>query len=123
MPNGQVTIVSLPYPSSWVINANIGRRPTNLGTLRIDSVTGNRVNGAINFRGAFIPINGFWNENTKTFTFESPYASFVSQLTFFNEPPICMRHYILSGRLRMKPPSIRAGELGTWTATYNVSCK
>ncbi|MGD8191913.1 hypothetical protein ACQCN2_18250 [Brevibacillus ginsengisoli] len=120
MPNGQVTMVSLPYPSQWVINASIGRRPTNLGTLRIHSVTGNSVNGDVNFRGAFLPIRGLWNESNKQLTFESPYASFVGQLTSFDEPAISMRHYILSGRVAMKPPSIRAGEFGTWTATYNI---
>jgi hypothetical protein len=118
---GQVTTVSLPYPSQWNINARIGGRPTTLGTLMIHSVVNNRISGAVNFRGTLVPIQGFWNENTKQITFDSPYATFVGTLSIVDEPQINMRHYVLRGTVMMKPPSIRAGEYGTWVATTDIS--
>lgn len=120
MPNGQVAMVSLPFPSQWDINANIGGRPSGLGTLRINSVSGNCVNGAVNFRGTFIPIRGCWNERTRQLSFDSPYASFVGQLSIFNESGMRLRHYVLEGRVTMRPPSIRAGETGTWRGNYDA---
>ena len=65
MLNRQVTMVSLPIPSKWDIRAYIAGREIISGTLIINSVTNNRVSGAINFRGTFIPIHGYWNENKK----------------------------------------------------------
>lgn len=120
MTTRQSSRVSLPYPSEWNIYASIGGRPTTLGVLRINSVTGNRVNGAVNFRGTFIPIQGLWNESTRQISFDSPYASFVGRLTITDESPIRMRHYVLRGTIVMKPPSIRAGETGTWVATTDI---
>ncbi|MGG1658274.1 hypothetical protein [Brevibacillus sp. NRS-1366] len=120
MAIGQVTRVSLPYPSTWEVQASFGGRPSSLGTLVINNVSGNRVSGAISFRRAFIPIQGFWNENTRQFWFESPYASFAGTLAFRDDPQINLRHYVLRGNVTMKTPSIRAGETGTWTATTNM---
>jgi hypothetical protein len=120
MAVGQVTTVSIPSPSQWNMYASIGGRPASLGTLMINLVKNNRISGAVNFRGTFIPIQGYWNETTKEIRFESPYASFVGTLTIVDEPQINMRHYVLRGSVMMKPPSIRAGEYGTWVATTDI---
>lgn len=117
---GQMARVSLPYPSQWDIYSSIGGRPTTLGTLLIYSVMNNTFSGAVNFRGSLLSIQGYWNESTRQIAFDSPYASFSGNLTFFDEPQINMRHYLLKGTVRMKPPSIRAGESGTWTATTEM---
>lgn len=120
MAIGQMTRVSLPYPSTWEVQARFGGRPASLGTLVIHSVSGSRVSGAVSFRRDFIPIQGFWDERTRQLSFESPYATFVGTLAFRDDPQISLRHYVLHGNVRMKPPSIRAGETGTWTATTNT---
>jgi hypothetical protein len=81
----------------------------------------NKVIGTINFRGIPIPIHGSWNESAKQITFDSPYATYSGNLTIFDDPPINIRHFILSGRLIMNPPSLQAGEYGTWIATTDIS--
>ncbi|MFD6005174.1 hypothetical protein ACFWGB_05595, partial [Bacillus subtilis] len=50
-------------------------------------------------------------------SFDSPYASFFGNLTIIDETAISIRHFILSGRFIMKPPSLLAGEYGNWIAT------
>jgi hypothetical protein len=117
---GQVTKVSIPYPSTWNLHASVGGRPLTSGTLHITAVVNNKISGAVNYRGTLIPIQGYWNENTKQITFDSPYASYVGNLTIFDEPQIAVRHYVLRGSLIMKPPSLRAGERGTWVATTDI---
>jgi hypothetical protein len=121
LPAGQLTSVSLPFPSTWYIHADIAGRPIIYGTLVINSVRNNRVTGAINFRGNFIPIQGSWNESAKQIAFDSPYAHFVGNLTMMDEQRIPVRHFILRGRFIMKPPSIQAGEYGTWVAATDIS--
>lgn len=123
MAIGQVTRVSLPYPSTWDVQASFGGRPMSLGILVINGVHGNRIDGAISFRRAFLPIQGSWNESTRQLWFESPYAAFVGTLAFLDDPQINLRHYVLRGNVTMKPPSIRAGETGTWTATTNMQLR
>ncbi|MED4583272.1 hypothetical protein P9578_10820 [Brevibacillus choshinensis] len=120
MAIGQMTRVSLPYPTTWDIQASFGGRPTSLGTLFIQSVTNNRVNGAVNFRGTFIPMQGTWNEATRQIAFDTQFASFVGSLFSKDESQLNLRHYVLQGNVLMKPPSIRAGERGTWTALTHV---
>lgn len=120
MQTAQTTMVSIPFPSQWGIHAAIADRPIVRGILIINSITGNRVMGTVNFRGTPIPINGYWNESAKQISFDSPYASFFGNLTIFDDPSIRIRHYTLSGRLYMKPPSLQAGEYGTWIATTNT---
>ncbi|MFD6208926.1 hypothetical protein [Peribacillus sp. NPDC060253] len=113
--------VSFPFPSLWGIHASIAGRSIIFGTLVIQSITNNRVIGTVNFRGSPIPINGFWNENTKQITFDSPFASFSGNLTIIDDPQIRIRHFILQGRILMKPPSLQAGQYGTWIATTDIS--
>jgi len=113
-------MVRLPYPSDWDIQANIAGRPTRLGILRITGVTNNQVSGAVNFRGTFLPIQGIWEERTRELRFETPYASFAGTLASAEDPQIRLRHYALQGTVRMKHPSIRAGQFGTWTATTMI---
>ncbi|TYR80439.1 hypothetical protein FZC66_08615 [Priestia megaterium] len=117
MQTAQQTIVSIPFPSLWGIHAAIAGRPIVWGILTINSITDNRVIGTVNFRGIDIPINGYWDENTKQIRFDSPYATYSGNLTIFDDPAIKIRHFILNGRLIMKPPSLQAGEYGTWVAT------
>ncbi|CAH0343927.1 hypothetical protein [Bacillus sp. CECT 9360] len=117
MQTRQQTMVSIPSPSQWGIHADIAGRPIVWGTMIINSITDNRVIGTINFRGTAIPINGNWNENTRQISFDSPYATYSGNLSIFDDPAIRVRHYMLSGRLIMKPPSLQAGEYGTWVAT------
>ncbi|WP_261381227.1 hypothetical protein [Paenibacillus cremeus] len=90
------------------------------GTFSINSVTGNRVMGSINFRGSEIPIHGTWDEGAKQLKMDSPYASYSGHLSILDDASIKVRHYILNGTLLMKPPSIQAGEHGTWIATTNT---
>ncbi|MFD2369077.1 hypothetical protein ACFSO0_03650 [Brevibacillus sp. GCM10020057] len=119
MAIGQMTRVSLPYPTTWDIQASFGGRPMSLGTLAIQSVTGNQINGAVNFRGTFHPIQGTWNEATRQIAFQSPFATFVGTMVSQDERGLPLRHYVLQGHVSMKPPSIRAKETGTFTAvTY-----
>lgn len=120
MAIGQMTRVSLPYPTTWDIQASFGGRPTSLGTLFIQSVTNNRVDGAVNFRGSFIPFQGIWNEAARQLVFETQFASFVGSMYSKDESGLNLRHYVLQGRVLMKPPSMRAGETGTWTAVTHV---
>jgi hypothetical protein len=115
-----VTMVSIPQPSKWYIHTSIAGRPIIWGSLIIDSITDNRVVGTINFRSTPIPIHGEWIENTNQITFDSPYATFSGNLSIFDDPPIRIRHFILRGRLIMKPPSLQAGEYGTWIATTDI---
>ncbi|PLS17574.1 hypothetical protein CVD28_11290 [Bacillus sp. M6-12] len=114
------TSVTLPFPSRWGIHAAVGGRPVVYGIFNINSVTGNRVVGTVNFRGRDIPINGYWDENTKQLRVDSPYATYSGHLTIFDDPSIRIRHYILTGRLTMKPPSLQAGQYGTWVATTDT---
>lgn len=121
MKTAQKTIVSIPFPSVWGIDASIAGRPIIRGTLTIDSITGNRVIGTINFRGTPIPITGYWDENTKQIRFDSPYAMFSGTLTIIDDPAIRIRHFILNGQFIMKPPSLQAGEYGTWIAATHTA--
>lgn len=115
-------MVSIPFPSKWGISASIAGRPIIWGVLIINSITGNnKVSGTINFRGTPIQINGYWEENTKQISFDSPYATFFGNLTIFDDPSIRIRHFVLSGRFIMKPPSLLAGEYGTWIATTDTT--
>ncbi|MFY4774041.1 hypothetical protein [Metabacillus sp. RGM 3146] len=121
METEQKPIISIPFPSQWGIDAAIAGRPIVRGTLNINSIPDNRVDGTVNFRGTPIQIQGSWNESTKQITFDSPYATFSGNLTIFDDPQIKIRHFILSGRFIMKPPSLQAGEYGTWIATTDKS--
>ena len=112
--------VSLPFPSRWGINAEIAGRPIVWGVITINSISGNTVIGTANFRGTPIPIQGYWDENTKQLRFDSPYASFIGTLDIFDDAAIKIRHLILSGRFIMKPPSLQAGEFGNWIATTDT---
>ncbi|WP_374187759.1 hypothetical protein ACEPPU_29800 (plasmid) [Priestia aryabhattai] len=91
------------------------------GVLIINSITGNRVMGTVNFRGTLIPINGYWNERAKQISFNSPYATYSGNLTMFDDSTTRIRHLVLSGRVIMKPPSLLAGRNGTWVATTDTS--
>lgn len=121
MQTAQATLVSIPSPSKWGIHATIASRPIVWGELIINSITQNRVLGTINFRGVPIPIQGSWNEGNKQIAFDSPYATFSGTLTVFDDSSLRIRHFVLNGRLMMKPPSIQAGENGTWIATTERS--
>jgi hypothetical protein len=121
LPTAQVTMVSIPFPTKWGIQADISGRPIVWGELIINSIADSRVTGTINFRGTPIPIHGSWNESAKQIAFDSPYASYSGNLIIFDDSPIRTRHFILSGRLIMKPPSLQAGEYGTWIATTDIS--
>ncbi|KMY55071.1 hypothetical protein AC623_14940 [Bacillus sp. FJAT-27231] len=121
MQPSQNTQLSLPSPSQWGIDATVGERPIVSGALIINSVAGNQVNGTINFRGTYIPIRGYWNERTKQIRFDSPYAAYSGQLSIFDNPSIGVRQFVLNGMLIMKPPSLQAGEYGTWIATTNTA--
>jgi hypothetical protein len=112
--------VTIPVPSRWGIHAAIAGRPIIWGILIINSITDNRVNGTINFRGTPIPINGYWDENTKQIRFDSPYATFSGTFTIFDDPSIRIRHFILNGQFIMTPPSLQAGEYGSWIATTDT---
>ncbi|QOS90855.1 hypothetical protein [Peribacillus sp. JNUCC41] len=112
--------VSFPFPTLWGIHASIAGRTIILGTFSINSITDKRVMGTINFRGTPIPINGFWNKSTKQISFDSPYATFSGNLTMIDDNQIRIRHFILQGRFLMKPPSLQAGESGSWIATTDI---
>lgn len=103
MQPSQRNIVSIPFPSKWGIHATLAERPIVWGLLIINAITDNRVIGTINFRGTPIPINGYWDGNSNQIRFDSPYASYSGHLSIFDDPSIRIRHYILSGRLIMKP--------------------
>ncbi|WP_330501584.1 hypothetical protein V2I71_21445 [Peribacillus frigoritolerans] len=96
--------VSFPFPSVWGIHSSIAGRTNIWGTFSIHSIIDNRVVGTVNFRGSPIPINGFWNENTKQIAFDSPYATFSGNLTIIDDQQSRIRHFILQGRFLMKPP-------------------
>lgn len=113
--------VSMPFPSRWGIHAEIAGRPMVWGVLIINSITGNRVMGTVNFRGTLIPINGYWNEGSKQITFNSPYTTYSGNLTMFDDSTTRIRHLVLSGRIIMKPPSLLAGRNGIWVATTDTS--
>jgi hypothetical protein len=120
LSNTQVTIVSIPTSTKWYIDTSIAGRPIIWGKLIIDSITDNRVVGTINFRGTPIPIHGEWNESTNQITFDSSYATFSGKLAIFDVPPIRIRYFMLRGRFIMNPPSLQAGEYGTWIATTDI---
>ncbi|MEC0666654.1 MULTISPECIES: hypothetical protein [Priestia] len=111
----------MPFPSRWGIHAEIAGRPMVWGVLIINSITGNRVIGTVNFRGTLIPINGYWNESAKQIGFDSPYATYSGNLTMFDDSTIKIRHLVLNGRVIMKPPSLLAGRNGTWIATTDTT--
>jgi len=113
--------VSIPFPSRWGIHAEIAGRPMVWGVLTINSITGNRVMGTVNFRGTLIPINGYWNESAKQISFDSPYATYSGNLAMFDDATTRIRHLVLSGWIIMKPPSLLAGRSGTWVATTDTS--
>ena len=113
--------VSMPFPSRWGIHAEIAGRPMVWGVLTINSITGNRVMGTVNFRGTLIPINGYWNESAKQISFDSPYATYSGNLAMFDDATTRIRHLVLSGWIIMKPPSLLAGRSGTWVATTDTS--
>lgn len=117
MATGQIQQVTLPFPSTWDLQAGVGRRPMSSAQLTINSVMNTKVSGTVNFRGTPLPVQGVWDEATKRIQFETPFATYVGQLSYFDETTISMRHYLMRGELRMKPPSTRAGETGSWAAT------
>jgi hypothetical protein len=119
--NRQNTTQSLPVPSLWGIDAEIAGKPIVRGTITINSLAGNNLTGTANFRGTPIPIRGTWDENAKTIQFDSPYASFAGQLTIYDDAGINVRHWVLSGKFLMKPPSLQAGEAGSWIATTDTA--
>lgn len=119
MYTNQINSLSLPFPTRWGLSTELAGRPVVRGILTIESVSGNTVRGTANFRGSPISINGYWDENTKQLIFETPYASFSGQLQIFDDATIRIRHFILSGQLVMKPPSLQTGEYGNWIATTN----
>lgn len=121
LETAQIAPVSLPFPSRWGINADIEGRPIIWGILFINSIADQKVSGMVNFRGTAIPINGYWNENTKQIRFDSPYATFTGQLGIFDDIPIKIRHLILRGQFIMYPPSLQAGEQGSWIATTDTN--
>jgi hypothetical protein len=121
LESGQKTMVSIPFPSRWGISADIAGRPIIRGTLIINSIKDDRVTGTVSFRGTPIPISGNWNETAKHISFDSPYATFSGNLTLFDDATIRIRHLILSGRFIMKPPSLQAGEHGSWVATTDTT--
>ncbi|QOY35376.2 hypothetical protein AWH56_022230 [Anaerobacillus isosaccharinicus] len=112
----QQTTVSIPFPTRWGILGDIAGRPLIRGFLTIDSITNGNLTGTVNFRGVPLPITGIWNESTNQITFDSPYATFSGQLSIFDETVISLRRFILTGNFLMKPPSLQAGEFGTWVA-------
>ncbi|WP_412973853.1 hypothetical protein [Paenibacillus sp. OAS669] len=117
----QTRQVTIPTPSRWGINAFAGGRPVVWGELNIYSIeTNGRFTGTVNFRGTPIPIEGFWNSGSGQISFSSPYARFIGTLSNYDDPAIRTRHYVLNGSLLMMPPSIQAGERGTWIATTNT---
>lgn len=120
MQTDEKTNTSVPSPTRWGIHADIAGRPTIWGTFLVNSIQDGRVNGAINFRGSDIPITGSWNETNKEIHFDSPYATFSGSLSIFDDSSIRIRHYLLSGQFRMKPPSLQAGEVGSWIATTDT---
>ncbi|PLT33191.1 hypothetical protein [Bacillus sp. V5-8f] len=115
------TQVNIPAPSRWGIHATVGSRPVVYGTLIINSVTDNRITGTINFRGRPIPVNGSWNPGSRQIQFDTPYATYSGNLEIFDDPSIRVRHLLVRGRLRMKPPSSQAGEYGTWVASTETA--
>ncbi|PZE19725.1 hypothetical protein CBW46_017140 [Paenibacillus xerothermodurans] len=121
MQTERVTAVSIPYPSLWSIRADIAGRPIVWGTLVINSVRNGVVDGTVNFRGRPIPIRGHWDESSKRIAFDSPYATFAGSLIVVDEQAMPLRHFVLRGRFRMKPPSLQAGETGTWLAATDVT--
>lgn len=120
MAIGQIQQVTLPFPSTWDLQAGVGGRPMRTAPLVITSVVNNRISGTVDFRGNPLPVQGIWDEAAKQIQFDTPFASYVGQLSFLDEPAINMRHYLLRGTLRMKPPSTWAGETGSWAATTNI---
>lgn len=112
-------MITLPVPSRWGISANVGGRPLVWGTMQIDSIFNNRIMGSINFRNVPIPIQGFWNEQSKQISFESPYSQYSGTMFIYDDASISVRHYLFNGRLVMKPNSMQAGEYGTWVASSN----
>ncbi len=116
LTNPQQTTSTLPFPTTWGIIGDIAGRRIVRGILTIDNVSNNSVTGTVNFRGVPIPITGTWNESTNQLIFDSPYAAFTGQLTIFDETVPSLRRFILSGTFIMKPPSLQAGEFGSWVA-------
>jgi hypothetical protein len=120
MLNRQNKMISLPFPSRWGINADIAGRPIVRGILTINTLVGNQLTGSVSFQNSAIPITGFWDESNKQISFDSPYASFSGQLTMYDDATTRIRHLVLSGRFRMKPPSLHAGETGNWIAATDT---
>ncbi|WP_210365996.1 hypothetical protein [Bacillus sp. REN3] len=116
MQTRQNQAISLPFPSRWGIDADIGERPIIRGILNIQSVSGNSVTGTVSFRNTHQPIIGTWDENRKQLTFESPYAIFAGQMAIYDDAAIRVRHFVLSGKFTMKPSSEMPGEFGNWIA-------
>ncbi|MEB3103435.1 hypothetical protein [Ferviditalea candida] len=121
MQTAKASVLSVPFPSKWAIHVTIGGKPIVWGQLIINSIIGYEVVGTINFRGIPIPIQGYWNEVNKQITFDSTYATYLGNLTIYDDPPIRIRHFVLSGNLVMNPPSLQAGERGTWIATTDIN--
>ncbi|CAM3755473.1 AsmA-like C-terminal domain-containing protein [Paenibacillus lactis] len=80
-----------------------------------------QIQGTIRFRGTPIPIEGSWNESAQQIMFHSPYAAYSGHLSIYDDVQIQLRHLVLTGRLQMLPPSLQAGEYGTWVATTDIS--
>lgn len=116
----QQTMATIPFPTRWAIIGDIAGRPLVRGFLTIDSIMNGTVTGTVNFRGVPLPITGTWNESTNQITFDSPYATFFGQLTIFDETVLSLRRFILTGTFLMKPPSLQAGEFGSWVASTDT---
>ena len=111
----------LPPFSIWGVYASVAGRPVVWGKLVMRVLPDQRVQGTIQFRGTPIPIEGSWNESAQQIVFHSPYAAYSGHLTIYDDVQIQLRHLVLTGRLRMLPPSLQAGEYGTWVATTDIN--
>ncbi|EIT83924.1 hypothetical protein A374_17854 [Fictibacillus macauensis ZFHKF-1] len=110
----------LPIPSTWGISANVGGMPLIWGTMYLATLQGNQLTGSINFRGAPIPLSGYYSESTQQVMLESPYAEFTGTVFLYEDPSINIRHFVINGRVIMKPSSQQAGQGGTWIASTDI---
>jgi hypothetical protein len=116
----QTSTPSLPPISTWGVYASVADRPVVWGKLVMHVLPDQRIQGTIQFRRTPIPIEGSWNESAQQIVFHSPYAAYSGHLSIYDDVQIQLRHLVLTGRLRMLPPSLQAGEYGTWVATTDI---
>ena len=117
----QTSTKSLPPLSIWGVHASVAGRPVVWGKLVMRVLQDQQIQGTIQFRGTPISIEGSWNESAQQIVFHSPYASYSGHLTIYDDVQIQLRHLVLTGRLQMLPPSLQAGEYGTWVATTDIN--